>query len=253
MLCSRPYRNTNRDTDNAKPLVQSISSATSIIALYDLFRRTFGDCHVVLCLAYSLYTAASIFLLEIQALKYASSGTIEKLRYCIAAMHRVTAANPGKFEKKYTYIHMCILRKSYVLETHTNPCSSVINTALGLIDQELKKLGVNINGPSSHTQQPVYIPPPGQISPSSSSVSQAPYTLPPHGAFSYTPPPPPEQMNQANLNMDPNLPIPATLKQEDVYDIAPELFEAFSYVDPLSAAVGAVGTEFESGWENPTM
>ena len=51
----------------------------------------------MLSVAYSLYTAASIFLLEIQALKYASNATLEKLRYCIIALGRVKHANPGMY------------------------------------------------------------------------------------------------------------------------------------------------------------
>lgn len=95
ILCSKKFRSTEDPTTNANHLVQCLSSATSIIALYDLFRRTFGDSHVVLSLAYSLYTASSIFLLEIQALKYASASTLEKLRYCIIALERVKTTNPG--------------------------------------------------------------------------------------------------------------------------------------------------------------
>jgi hypothetical protein len=64
--------------------------------MFDLYRRTFGDCHVVLSLAYSVYTAASIFLLEIQALKFAGPVTINKLKFCIDSLERVKAVNPGE-------------------------------------------------------------------------------------------------------------------------------------------------------------
>lgn len=77
-------------------LVQCMSSATTILSLFDLYRRTFGDSHVVLSLAYSVYTAASIFLLEIQALKLAAPGTLDKLKYCIIALERVKVSNPGE-------------------------------------------------------------------------------------------------------------------------------------------------------------
>jgi hypothetical protein len=72
-----------------------MTSATAILSLYDLYRRTFGDAHVVLSLAYSVYTAASIFLLEIQALKYAAPGTLNKLKFCILALERVKVSSPG--------------------------------------------------------------------------------------------------------------------------------------------------------------
>lgn len=74
-----------------------MSSASTIISLFDLYCRTFGDGHVVLSLAYSVYTAASIFLLEIQALKYTAPWTLEKLKFCVLALERVKFANPGEF------------------------------------------------------------------------------------------------------------------------------------------------------------
>lgn len=103
MLCSRRFRGSQRGTNSANHLVQCLSSATSIIRLYDLYRRTFGDTRVVLSVAYSLYTAASIYLLEIQALKYASPSTLEKLRYCIIALGRVKSANPGTISTNLAY------------------------------------------------------------------------------------------------------------------------------------------------------
>ncbi|EQL34727.1 hypothetical protein, variant [Blastomyces dermatitidis ATCC 26199] len=223
-LCSRPFRGSAQVTSNAKPLVKCISSATSIITLFDLYRRTFGDGHVVLSLAYSIYTAASIFLLEMQALRYASPSTLDKLRFCIAALTRVTASNP------------------------------VIKTALKLIEQELEKLGIDIRDPSadakkSHNDNSTNSP----SSSSPTSQSPYPYAVPSHGAFSFAPPPLTTQSGVGEdpfrilADADPSLVIPDWLKQEGVYDIAPELFEAFSYVEPLSANMGG---EFDPGWED---
>lgn len=76
-------------------------SATAILSLFDMFCNTFGDGHVVLSLAYSVYTAASIFLLEVQALKYAAPGTLEKLKFCIYALERVKISNPGMSTYSY--------------------------------------------------------------------------------------------------------------------------------------------------------
>ncbi|EGC44136.1 C6 transcription factor [Histoplasma capsulatum var. duboisii H88] len=234
-LCSRPFRGAAEETHNGKPLVQCVSSATSILALYDLYRRTFGDGHVLLSMAYSIYTAASIFLLEIQALRYASPQTLDKLRFCVAALNRVTMTNP------------------------------VIKTALNLIEQELAKLGIDIRDSSNRDTQHISLarkatgvsrPHSDQLTASSSSPStiqttQSPllYTVPPHGAFSFTPPPLAKQREDDSNAMltdpDPSLAIPDSLKQEGMYEIAPELFEAFSYVDPLSTTMGG---KFETGW-----
>ena len=83
-------------TTEYNPLIQCISSATSIIALFDLYIRTFGDGHVVLSLAYSVYTAASIFLLEVQAVGHAAPTTLERLAFCLEALKRLQRTNPGK-------------------------------------------------------------------------------------------------------------------------------------------------------------
>lgn len=91
ILCSKK----NRESYDTSHLVQCMSSATAILSLFDLYRRTFGDSHVVLSVAYSVYTAASIFLLEIQALKYAAPGTLDKLTFCIYALERVKISSPG--------------------------------------------------------------------------------------------------------------------------------------------------------------
>ena len=130
-------------------LIQCMASATTILSLYDLFRRTFGDAHVVLSVAYSIYTAASIFLLEIQALKYAAPGTLDKLKFCILAMERVKVSNP------------------------------VIATGLSLVYQELDKLHINLNISQCGPEKQYYQPQPQphhqyQAAPSDSHQSQSP-------------------------------------------------------------------------------
>ncbi|EPS25614.1 hypothetical protein PDE_00548 [Penicillium oxalicum 114-2] len=124
ILCSRAPLKTRSEPYDKSHLVQCLASATSILSLFDLYRRTFGDNHVVLSLAYSIYTAASIFLLEIQALKYAAPGTLDKLRFCILALERIQRSNP------------------------------VITTAIGLIYQETHKLHIDVHLaiPNRHPQ-----------------------------------------------------------------------------------------------------
>jgi hypothetical protein len=91
ILCSK----WNREAYDKSHLVHCITSATAILSIFGMYRRTFGDSHVVLSIAYSVYTAASIFLLEIQALKYAAPGTLDKLKFCILALERVKVSSPG--------------------------------------------------------------------------------------------------------------------------------------------------------------
>jgi hypothetical protein len=77
------------------PLIQCISSANSIVALFELYNRTFGEGHVVLALAYSMYTATSIFLLEVQAVGHAAANTLERLSLCVATLERLRKTSPG--------------------------------------------------------------------------------------------------------------------------------------------------------------
>jgi hypothetical protein len=77
------------------PLIQCVSSATSIVALFELYNRTFGEGHVVLALAYSVYTAASIFLLEVQAVGHAAANTLERLSLCVGTLERLRSTSPG--------------------------------------------------------------------------------------------------------------------------------------------------------------
>lgn len=91
ILCSK----WTREAYDKSHLVHCMTSATAILSIFGMYERTFGDGRVVLSMAYSVYTAASIFLLEIQALKYAAPGTLDKLKICILALDRVRVSSPG--------------------------------------------------------------------------------------------------------------------------------------------------------------
>jgi hypothetical protein len=103
ILLNRAKLKLNKDPQSAtipadrNPLVQCISSATSIVALFELYNRTFGEGHVVLALAYSLYTATSIFLLEVQAVGHAASNTLERLALCVPTLERLQKTSPGTY------------------------------------------------------------------------------------------------------------------------------------------------------------
>lgn len=241
-----------------------MASATSILSLFDLYRRTFGDAHVVLSLSYSIYTAASIFLLEIQALKYAAPGTVEKLKFCIFALERVKVSNP------------------------------VITTALSLVYQELQKLQIDINipmsGPVPDTEKQQRPPHPTQPSrstqqSSSPSVSSNPsrHVSPihhqhPHQHQQSRPP-----MSTQTSSTGPNTTAPMmpgyntfqpvagfdlshmgdmpqmppthllggmpnavmTVDDPGSYEITPEVFEAFSYAQPITTNMTP---SFEATW-----
>ncbi|KAI9036572.1 putative C6 transcription factor [Aspergillus affinis] len=250
ILCSK----TNRESYDKSHLVQCITSATSILSLFDLYRRTFGDSHVVLSLSYSVYTAASIFLLEIQALKYAAPGTLEKIKFCIFALERVKASNP------------------------------VITTALSLVYQELQKLQIDIHvgvPPPQHEQpQAQHQNQPQSHPPSRHSHSPSlhhPQQQQPMGLHNTSRHVSPLQQQSAEPTMGSSVTtagvssasmlsgyafqqpvtdfelsqtsVPAmatthvlggipnavmTLDNPGSYEITPEVFEAFSYAEPIS-------------------
>ncbi|KAG2421011.1 hypothetical protein HFD88_000627 [Aspergillus terreus] len=236
ILCSKK----NRESYEKSHLVQCMTSATAILSIFDLYRRTFGDSHVVLSVAYGIYTAASIFLLEIQALKYAAAGTLDKLKFCIYALERVKVSSP------------------------------VINTALNLIYQEVQRLQIDIHvvlpppqpqtqpsssrpsqspsraqhlnptsrhdSPASHHPQQQ---PPRTTDPSLTGVHPAPsvlpgYTYPPMADFN-PPPPPPNVSHMPPTHLLGGMPHAVmTLENQGSYEITPEVYEAFSYAEPIS-------------------
>lgn len=100
ILLYRPMLFQRSEITDQKPdpnhLVECISSATSIIAIFDLFCKTFGDNFCILSLSYSVYTAASIFLLQIQAGMSRDEQTLARLKFSIYSLERVKSTNPGR-------------------------------------------------------------------------------------------------------------------------------------------------------------
>lgn len=76
-------------------LIECITSASSIISIFDLFCRTFGIRYCVLSLSYSVYIATSIFLLQVQS-NPDDSQALRRLEYCVRTLAQVQRINPGK-------------------------------------------------------------------------------------------------------------------------------------------------------------
>lgn len=99
------HERSSAQSNRAKHLLECVSSATSIIAIFDLFCKSFGIYRSVLSLSYSVYIASSIFLLQVQAAA-GSSGVLteeqqqqqqpalRKLDFCIRALSRLKDINP---------------------------------------------------------------------------------------------------------------------------------------------------------------
>ncbi len=88
---------------NPNHLLECVTAATSTLAIFDLFCKTFGYERCVLSLTYSLYIAASIFLLQLQA-NTQDTMALRRLEFCIRALDRVKRTNPGKIPS----LHMSI-------------------------------------------------------------------------------------------------------------------------------------------------
>ncbi|KAH0489204.1 hypothetical protein TgHK011_009645 [Trichoderma gracile] len=110
---------------NQRYLVECVSSATAIIAIFDLFCRTFTMNYCVLSLAYSVYIASSIFLLQVQAAPD-DAQALGRLSYCMQALKQVKTFSP------------------------------VIGSAINALNRELSAVGISLDVPQH--QQPPPIP-----------------------------------------------------------------------------------------------
>ncbi|KAK2008873.1 fungal-specific transcription factor [Colletotrichum eremochloae] len=120
ILLYRPMlsQRSQNSAENLQPvqryLGECVRSATGIIAIFDLFCRSFGITHCVLSLSYSVYIAASIFLLQVQS-SVEDVQALRRLEYCVRILASVKRINP------------------------------VISSALNLITRELVRLGIDIS------------------------------------------------------------------------------------------------------------
>uniref|UniRef100_A0A0L0NAC4 Nitrogen assimilation transcription factor nit-4 n=1 Tax=Tolypocladium ophioglossoides (strain CBS 100239) TaxID=1163406 RepID=A0A0L0NAC4_TOLOC len=130
-------------------LVECVTSATAIITIFDLFCRTFTMNYCVLSLAYSVYIAASIFLLQVQA-SPDEQQALRKLNYCIQCLDQVKNISP------------------------------VINSALNLLTKELAVVGMGLDM-ACLRQSPPPIPMAGPMYHNSAESRQIP--LPSHPLF----------------------------------------------------------------------
>lgn len=95
MLTRRPQAEDEEPYPIHSYLVECVTSATSIIAIFDLFCRSFSHNYCVLSISYSVYIAASIFLLQVQAAPD-DQQALRKLGFCIQNLDRVKSINPSK-------------------------------------------------------------------------------------------------------------------------------------------------------------
>ena len=191
-------------------LVECISSAVAIITIFDLFRRTFGEGYCILSLSYSVYTAASIFLLQIQASTYQDDQTLRRLQFCTGVLERVKIFNPGT--ELFSIFYIC-----------TDSYFTVLENSLALIMQALSKLGIDLSmlvvSPASVGIQDASITKDTTLTPANHSTTSGNEDF--GIAEGYQVP----YLDSFNL---------------DGFEISTEMLDAFLSLEPIDATVGAL-------------
>lgn len=176
ILLYRPMLTRRNLEDNVashkRYLVECVTSATAIIAIFDLFCRTFTMNYCVLSLAYSLYIASSIFLLQIQAAPD-DAQALGRLNYCIQALKQVKTFSP------------------------------VIGSTIDLLNKELSAIGISLDVQEQY--QPPSVPSPNfhpesSMYPSVEVPSSQPQTA--HPLFQVSPAP---SYSAQSMSMDPGI------------------------------------------------
>lgn len=83
-------------------LVHCVTSATSIIAIFNLYVRNFSTGFCVLSLSYTLYIAATIYLLQVQAFPD-DQQALHRLDFCIRSLHDVKKYCPSKIYRAMSF------------------------------------------------------------------------------------------------------------------------------------------------------
>ncbi|EFY88463.1 C6 transcription factor, putative [Metarhizium acridum CQMa 102] len=131
MITGRGQRECEGPSPVQRYLVESVTSATSIIAIFDLFCRTFTMNYCVLSLAYCVYIASSIFLLQVQAAPD-DQQAMRKLTYCIQCLRQVRQISPASalnnINKELTAVGITV-GPSMQQSPQTQPSSSTGSSA----------------------------------------------------------------------------------------------------------------------------
>lgn len=220
MLSRHPSAAEGASKPDLNHILYCVRSATAIIRIFDLFCRSFGYDRCVLALSYAVYTAASIFLLQVQAATVQDDQTLRKLHYCIIVLARVKTVNSGSYPFDY-YLQR---RPTYLVFTLTH--GIVICSSLRLLTGELSKIGIDLTTPPSDT--PPFARRGNEFLPSHQTEKRfvAPDTS--SHVISSLNPTDPENLSLLHY-LDP-----------DGLEIIPEMSEAFLSLEPLSETVGTL-------------
>lgn len=76
-------------------LVECVTAALSCVAIFDLNCKTFGTSHTILTLAYSIYIASTVLLLQVQATPH-DPLAVHRVTYCIRRLDQIKARSTCK-------------------------------------------------------------------------------------------------------------------------------------------------------------
>lgn len=217
MLSRRSRADDEDDIERGQAyLVECVTGATTILAIFDLFCRSFGIGQCDLSLSYSVYIAASIFLLQVQS-NVEDAQAVRRLEYCVRTLTQIKRVNPGECR--------CLERRR---DTFTDPLA-VISSALQLIMKEVASLG--IDSEILGMAKPSPTPP------------MSTYGIPSATAVSVPTSPGPYDFNAARSPQDMHhLPL-AEAPGPEAFAFDPQVFHAMSCLEPLSVRMGAISHE----------
>ncbi|KAG5978274.1 hypothetical protein E4U55_006312 [Claviceps digitariae] len=161
MLTGRGQREIEGDLPIQRYLVESVTSATSIITIFDLFCRTFTINFCVLSLAYCVYIASSIFLLQVQATPD-DRQAMRKLTYCIQCLQQVRQISPviasalKNINEELTVIGIPTGTSPHMMSQNRSPPPHT-GSAVPVADSVYGK-SPESNGPAAGIPHPVFQP-----------------------------------------------------------------------------------------------
>lgn len=215
MLTGRGQREFHDASAIKRYLVESVTSATSIIAIFDLFCRTFTMNFCLLSLAYCVYIASSIFLLQVQAAPD-DHQALRKLDYCIQCLQQVRQISPGMALSSALSVLIRGIRADLVTKI------TVLSSALNNINKELTVMGIAMEAVCNTASQTRSSPPTDSAAPARSVYESSPESHS-HGSGISHP------VFQPSLGQNFGL---------DTMPMEPEVFETMSNLQPLSIRVG---------------
>lgn len=89
------------NVSSAEALSTCLYSGSNICVILNLFFKSFGDGHCTMALAYSIYTAALIFLQRLDNNQPMEAAGQRGLEYCLTVLGDISTVHPGKLSSSH--------------------------------------------------------------------------------------------------------------------------------------------------------